>query len=266
VPQQKLQAVDEPVVIDGHTDFAKAFCDGYTFYQDYPYFGVSEVTFSTYEISELNLTSGCIVACDPSLEIAFHCAFTKSVEPGRYRVFLSVAYPEVSGYSSIACVMLRFREAEATQWELAQISVPGSSEYGEVYGVDSGTGCFMDLDAAEILYELKTFTPQERADIESTLLIQDARRSKAVRLAYDRAFDRINQEFGECFYAEMENNATRPPGKDWACIQVSDRTQANIVAFSSGWGDGAYASHWGYDVAGNLVSLVTDFALFPSAR
>ena len=71
---------------------------------------------------------------------------------------------------------------------------------------------------------------------------------------------------GRIFEYHLENhtNATRPPGHDWANVQVSDRTQANIVAFSSGCGDGAYASYWGYDSTGNLVSLVTDFSLFPS--
>lgn len=265
VPQQKLQAVNELVVIDGHTDFTKAFCDGYTFYYDYPYFGLSEVTFSTYEMGELNLPSGCIVACDPSLQESLRCSFTKSVEPGRYPVFFSVAYPEVSGYSNIACVMVRFHEAEAIRWELAQIYFPGSEKCGEVYGVDTGLGCFMDMDAAEVLYELKAFTPQEEADIYAAWLTQDNRQSsKAIERASARAWDYSQECFYQLLYAEMENNATRPPGHDWANVQVSDRTKANIVAFSSGCGDGAYASYWGYDSAGNLVSLVTDFSLFPS--
>lgn len=266
VPQQKLQAVDEAVVIDGHTDFTKAFCDGYTFYHDYPYFGLSEVTFSTYEMGELNLTSGRIVACDPSLQEALRCPFTKSVEPGRYPVFFSVAYPEVSGYSNIACVMVRFREAAAIRWELAQIRVPGSEKCGEVYGVDTGLGCFMDMDAAEVLYELKAFTPQEEADIHAAWLTQNNRQSsEAIGRASAGAWDYSQECFYQPLHAEMEKNATRPPGHDWANVQVSDRTQANIVAFSSGCGDGAYASYWGYDSAGNLVSLLTDFSLFPDA-
>lgn len=58
VPQQKLQAVDESVVVDRHTDFTKAFHNGYTFYRDVPHFGTSEVTLSIYELGALNLTSG----------------------------------------------------------------------------------------------------------------------------------------------------------------------------------------------------------------
>ena len=48
-------------------------------------------------------------------------------------------------------------------------------------------------------------------------------------------------------------------------MKVSNATEANLIAFSSGWGDGGYASFWGYDEKDNITSLVTDFALFPSA-
>jgi hypothetical protein len=81
----------------------------------------------------------------------------------------------------------------------------------------------------------------------------------------DLAGNPFQQELGEHLYAEMDNNVTLPPGQHWAYIQVSDRTQANIIAFDSGCGNCAYASYWGYDTAGNLVSLVTDFAFFPSS-
>lgn len=266
VPQHKLAAANEPVVIDGHTDFTKAFHDGYTFYQDLLYFGTSEVTFSTYELCELNLTSGCIVACDPFIQEAFRCPFTQCVEPGRYPVFLSVAYEEESGYFNSACAMIRFREGAAIQWELAQIYVPGSSSTGEVYGVDSGIGCFMDVDAAEVLYELKPLTPQEEADIEAARLAGDFQlMQELLKFPSNHSRNRFYPEFEERLNAEMVNNETYPPGLRWANIQVSGSTPANVIAFSAGYGDGAYASYWGYDAAGNLVSLFTDFALFSSA-
>lgn len=40
---------------------------------------------------------------------------------------------------------------------------------------------------------------------------------------------------------------------------VVDLGGANVVMFSSGWGDGFYPSYWGLDAADNLVELVTDF-------
>ena len=35
----------------------------------------------------------------------------------------------------------------------------------------------------------------------------------------------------------------------------------NVAVFSSGWGDGFYASYWGEDEAGNVLALVTDFGV-----
>ncbi len=43
---------------------------------------------------------------------------------------------------------------------------------------------------------------------------------------------------------------------------VDEATGANIIAFSSGWGDGCYASYWGYDADGKIACLITDFGVF----
>jgi hypothetical protein len=40
---------------------------------------------------------------------------------------------------------------------------------------------------------------------------------------------------------------------------VADVGPANVVMFSSGWGDGFYTSYWGLDAADRVVELVTDF-------
>lgn len=36
--------------------------------------------------------------------------------------------------------------------------------------------------------------------------------------------------------------------------------EANAIMFHSGWGDGFYASWFGYDADGNVAALVTDLA------
>lgn len=36
----------------------------------------------------------------------------------------------------------------------------------------------------------------------------------------------------------------------------------DIAVFSSGWGDGFYFGHWGFDAEGCPCALVTDFGLF----
>lgn len=46
---------------------------------------------------------------------------------------------------------------------------------------------------------------------------------------------------------------------------VADIGKANVVMCSSGWGDGFYASWWGFDAAGRIVELVTDFEVLIGA-
>ncbi|HEV7558630.1 MAG TPA: DUF4241 domain-containing protein [Kofleriaceae bacterium] len=39
------------------------------------------------------------------------------------------------------------------------------------------------------------------------------------------------------------------------------KVDANVIAFSAGYGDGVYASWWGFDALGRVVELVTDFGI-----
>lgn len=68
-------------------------------------------------------------------------------------------------------------------------------------------------------------------------------------------------EFCDNVIAEMELNSCG--SASWADVLVVESTGANVITFSSGWGDGEYASFWGYDASGELTCLITDFALFP---
>lgn len=52
------------------------------------------------------------------------------------------------------------------------------------------------------------------------------------------------------------------PSGDWGELVLNPTTGASLVAFSSGWGDGAYPSYWGLDRNGDVAALVTDFGLF----
>jgi hypothetical protein len=167
----------------------------------------------------------------------------KTVKPGRYPIIASLAEFSPSGDARFACVMLKISDAPTLSWEIALINEPDQTSTRDgrlTYGVDAGTGCFVDRDAAEVISNLVSMDVRypEKDDFE---------------LFCDRVI------------AEMERNAFgkyRVAG--WADLKVSEETEANIICFSSGFGDGGYASFWGYDSAGNLTSLVTDFALFPA--
>ncbi len=224
------------------SDLNSILQDGYSLQYIWEHQGLQNVTISTHQIGELVLSSGRIIPCDPLIvpDIRYH--LKKTVKPGRYPVIVSVADFQPAGDMRFTCAMLKFSDEVTVKWEVALINEPNTSQTDDrtTYGVDAGTGCFVDWDAAEIIADLVSLKVQypEKDEFE---------------------------EFCDRVLAEMEENSfgNYPLTAGWANMQVSDDTEANIIAFSSGWGDGGYASFWGYDEEGNLTSLVTDFALFP---
>ena len=60
-------------------------------------------------------------------------------------------------------------------------------------------------------------------------------------------------------YDRLREEVYRHRNNDWVDFRVSD--DCNIIAFSSGEGDGKYPSYFGYDTAGNIVCLATDFGM-----
>jgi len=210
--------------------------DGSCLQYDWQYQGLQNVTISTHQIGKLVLTSGRIIACDPLIGPDTRYHFKKTIEPGRYPLIVSVADFQPIGDTRFACAMLRISDEPTAHWEVAAINEPALAQTNDrtACGVDAGTASFMDCEAALILERL---FPNE--------------------VLFEGFCDRIT--------AEMEKNSFRKHSvtTGWADMQVSEATEANMIAFSSGWGDGGYASFWGYDARGTLTSLVTDFALFP---
>ena len=51
-----------------------------------------------------------------------------------------------------------------------------------------------------------------------------------------------------------------------ATVVVDDSTHANVVAFASGFGDGAYPSYAGFDRDGRIVAVLTDFGILDAAK
>jgi len=216
--------------------------DAYSLKYDWEAYGLQDVAISTHKIGELILTSGRIIACDPLIvpDVRYH--LKKVVRPGTYPVIVSVADFQPIGDTRFACAMLRINNEPTVKWEVALINEPDSAQADGrlAYGVDAGTGCFVDWDAAEMIAGLVSLEVRYPEKDE-----------------FEMFCDRV--------IVEMENNSfgKHPLTAGWASMKVGDDTEANIIAFSSGWGDGGYSSFWGYDASGNLSSLVTDFALFP---
>lgn len=186
------------------------------------------VSFRVVELGRLKITSGRIVACDPLVYFDAP-AFTVTVPPGDYPVRLAYAVLAQDHYR-VALARVDFSSEPAVRWEMAL--TPGQSlgelGRGEVftYGVDSGTGSFGDADA----------------------------------FAWAKA-----QEDGEALSdawiaaGDAEGEARGIPHGFLGLPETGPRN--NIAMFSSGWGDGGYASWFGYDAQGRVVALVTDFAV-----
>jgi len=176
-------------------------------------------------IGEIGITSGNVVACDP-LTIWQPTPFTRQAPTGRFLIDALIAHYE-GGDQRIAIATLRFSDTRPVKWEMAVkdgqdlSSLKPDEIFG--YGVDSGTGSFMDSEAAAELVR-----KMEESD-----------------------------DYFEDMIEEMDKTYVHT--RSWATIRPNDNY--DIAIFSSGCGDGVYASYWGLDSDGNACCLLTDFGL-----
>lgn len=201
------------------TDYLLAFNNGESLSTS-----TGTVIIRTHEVARLKLPSGRIVACDP-LVMPDMPPFEYQVTPGSYPVVLSVA--DFGTDMRVACAMVRFGDELARAWRMA--CQPGQEESslkaGEIfgYGVDSGTGSFLDHEGAKAL--------------------------QAKMAADDNYWQLLDNQI----------NARYVDTWTWADIPLTPTT--NLVAFSSGFGDGFYSSFFGFGSNGQPVCLVTDFGV-----
>lgn len=191
---------------------------------------LGEVELKKYEIGKLVLTSGKVVACDPFVGLDTK-PFRSNLKPGSYPVFLFVGHIKKNNNCRVAYAVLQLSQQTPVRWEMATRSGENLSslkpEEKFVYGVDTGTGCFVDADTI-------------------------------------RFIDEKSWEFEEDLKDQLEEALEKnfSPTWDWAVFTVDESTNANLAAFKTGWGDRCCASYFGYDAEDNIVNLVTDFNLF----
>ncbi len=174
------------------------------------------------DLGMLNLPTGKIVANDP-LTAYEDQPFKATVAAGVYPVYVYVH--NIDDDKRVAFAEIRFNENEPVSFEAALAENESEEELQKLddeqffgYGVDSGTGGFMD---------------------EATYKILDS---------LEDAFEELDDELENSYVDTYSTaNVTFP------------ETDNNIVAFSSGFGDGAYPSFWGFDEAGQRCCLITDF-------
>lgn len=180
------------------------------------------------------LPTGRVAACDPFVGLGDDVdPFTETVAPGTYSVAVAVVEvaradtPEFT-HERVAAAWLRVSDAPTARWTLA---LSGGQDLDELkdteffgYGVDAGTGCFVDASGTTALGDF---------------IGEDG----------DRLIDAM--------YGADTSISCRP-------VALTDpATGHGFVAFPSGWGDGAYPTWVGHTATGEVTGFITDFFVAP---
>jgi len=233
-----------------HTNFLAAFEPN----QVYQSLTEGHKTSDVFQAGDLVLPSGRIIACDPGwLWCKDVDPFTRTVPPGRYPVLLSVVDSGVDE-GRTACAMVEFCSESPVRWEMALRPGEDLAELRRneffAYGVDAGLGCFVDAQVVERrsdeeLQGLVDRAIEQRNQLNNWLAAQDL----VTLLTYPS--QQIVDPSGF--------NLTLDPDINSFNLTLDPDTGANAIAFSSGYGDGSYASYWGFTADDELACLVTDF-------
>ncbi len=178
-------------------------------------------------LEQITIVSGKIVACDPL--ISHNHPFERTIPSGKYPVVAWWHKEE----ERIAAAELKLSDTRPIRWEMAVRPGQNVNELkdGSIFGypVDTGLGCFGDVEAIDKLDEMEARLQRDLGDDFISL--------------YDNLIDDVLSEHDD----------------NWGSVIVCEDTGLNVAMFSSGYGDGFYASYWGFDADDNVVCLVTDF-------
>lgn len=227
-PAAQAQITPRPEVLTG------AFTPGYIGEADETRYPIR-----TIRIGAVQISSGRVILADPFLMSTRDRPLTISVPPGRYPVDLAVADAGDSG-QRVALARLLISDAPPVRWALAVTdeqdpsTLTGDAIFG--YGVDAGTGAF--VDAAVPAWLAERHPP---SDLDGYTALVDSWQARGEAAAPD-----LGIPYG---FALIE-----PLGPGGAAM------------FSSGWGDGVYASWVGYDADDRPVAIVTDFAVITAVN
>jgi hypothetical protein len=113
---------------------------------------VGDLTLRQKRISDLRLPTGKLVATD-AFVFTEPQPFELPLPCGIFPVVLSVAH--FADDQRVAFASIRFRETPPVAWDMLTLDGQDTSKLEEGhffgYGVDSGTGCFIDASAAKVL-------------------------------------------------------------------------------------------------------------------
>lgn len=185
----------------------------------------------TFEVGNIHLPSGRLVACDPLITNDMK-EFKINFPEGDFPVLVHKERES----NCIAYVEIVFNHSEVTDWKLATTEGQNIEELNkeEVFGypVESGMGCFMDVTTQENLNHLEN------------------------RLFHRKGADfmGIYEEFFHDHFFD-ENGAI----DQLAFLKPDEEKAGNIFAFETGYGEGFYASYIGFNQENQPVKILTEF-------
>ena len=193
------------------------------------------VEFQCLKVGHLLITSGTLAASDPFV-FPNPPPFTQAIPFGRYPVSVAIACLGTGEERDerVAFARVELSNLPVTSWTMAttERQDPSALEHDGYfgYGVDAGTGCFMDPVAGRLLAER-----MDRDDEYFNVIIDGM---------------------------ETTYNDTR----SWFDWRPSPERDENIICFSSGWGDGSYPSFFGFSADGRVCALLTDFFILTDSE
>jgi hypothetical protein len=175
-------------------------------------------------IGKIKIESGHIIACDPMHIDEYGNPFRQVFPTGEYPVQLSIA--KRNDKETVAFARINFSDEPVVKWEFAllegQSKIPLGDEKKHGYSVDAGVGIFIDEQANKAL------------DFKTMVYNMDGAVYKEMDKHYRNHWRYTIYKFGN----------------------------HNLAAFSTGEGDGYYATYIGIDAKGETCRLLTDFGLF----
>jgi hypothetical protein len=169
-------------------------------------------------IGKIKIETGKIIAGDPVV-LFDAIPFTQSFPIGEFPIQLAIA--RTINDERVAFSRILFSDSTVSKWDFAlsgkQTAIPIGEDSIYCYGVDAGTGVFIDSIACV------AFNEKDHSE-------------------WEKVFINMGEENGYKGH-------------------TYDFDGHNLVAFSTGWGDGCYATYIGFDKNGNVCQLLTDFGL-----
>jgi hypothetical protein len=184
---------------------------------------VAPITLYGVTIGKIKCPGGRIIACDPMHIDEYGIPFTATFPTGEFPVQLSIA--QAGDEDLVAFARIIFSEEPVDKWELALLKDQDPLPVGDkkIHGYGVDGGVAIFID-------------EEAAKV----------------------FDlNAGRDFNGAVFKEMDRHFHH----NWRYAMYNFGNN-NLAAFTTGTGDGKYATYIGYDAAGKPCRLLSDFKLF----